>query len=72
LLFTACDPPGRPQRAAPQPLEPRRSQGEATRRDLVARIRGAVSEAQRSGNSALQLLDLEGAFDWWVGSLTAV
>ncbi|GBF99341.1 GDSL-like lipase acylhydrolase [Raphidocelis subcapitata] len=40
------------------------AQGEATRRDLVGRIRGAVSEAQRGGDSSLQLLDLEGAFDW--------
>lgn len=40
-------------------------EGEATRKELVAKIKAAVKQQHKAGDGSLQLLDLEPQFDWW-------
>jgi lysophospholipase L1-like esterase len=57
--------PAAPAPTAARPPTPRRRQGEATRRALVAKMKAAVAAARARGDASLQLLDLEKPFDWW-------
>jgi len=55
------DPPTHKQRCTPKTDR----STEATRRDLVAKIRAYIASQQASGNQSIQLLDLDSQFDWW-------
>lgn len=41
-----------------------RREGEPTRRELARKIKATIASAAAAGDGSLQLLDLEGPFDW--------